>query len=372
MKNRIISLSTLLFIVNTMYSQVGINTTNPKATLDVVSNNTNGNTPEGFIAPRLSGDQIKLRDTNYGSEQTGSIIYATSPVTSPSTKTVNITSIGYYYFDGSLWQNIVNGKVDKTSDSWVDDSANIAIKLGSKSDGISARPAGTDFVIKDNGFVGIGTDSPQYKLHLFGDVAFPNVANTTVIGPYSGLGINQNTGEIGIYTPGSQPTFVSTTSNTGTWVSWSSTSVRIDMPINENPVELINTLGAVTGISATGKHYIQVPSDGLYRFEVSSMYYRCSNFGSSDHLIHIDELVAPGDETWTVVDSPRIIFANSNSHSTTTAHPVNPITLIRQLQAGDRVAFQMRNQNAIPTSSNCGFEKPISSENSILISVSKL
>ncbi|WPO83401.1 hypothetical protein SD427_03405 [Chryseobacterium sp. JJR-5R] len=88
------------------YSQVGINTQTPRATLDVIAKNTNGTTPEGFIPPRLTGNQVQAADAQYGVNQRGAIIYITAPVTSSSTKTANITSEGYYYFNGSLWQNM--------------------------------------------------------------------------------------------------------------------------------------------------------------------------------------------------------------------------------------------------------------------------
>lgn len=45
-----------------VFSQVGINNTSPKATLDVSAKTNNGTRPEGFIAPRLTGDEIKAAD----------------------------------------------------------------------------------------------------------------------------------------------------------------------------------------------------------------------------------------------------------------------------------------------------------------------
>lgn len=89
-----------------IYSQVGVNTVTPKATLDVVSKNIDGSTPEGIIAPRLTGDQIKAADMQYGSAQKGAIVYATAAVGTISSKTINVTSEGYYYFDGNIWQKI--------------------------------------------------------------------------------------------------------------------------------------------------------------------------------------------------------------------------------------------------------------------------
>jgi hypothetical protein len=87
-------------------AQVGINTSNPAASLDVVAKRTNGSTSEGIIAPRLTGNQIKSADARYTAPQTGTFVYAMSAVSGPTAKTVNITAPGYYYFDGRIWQKM--------------------------------------------------------------------------------------------------------------------------------------------------------------------------------------------------------------------------------------------------------------------------
>jgi len=109
MKN-IITLA-VLFISLTMFAQVGINNTSPKATLDITAKSTGTSTAEGLIAPRLEGVDIKGKDANYNTAQKGAIVYALSAVASPSTKTANITAEGYYYFDGSVWQKLSNSSV---------------------------------------------------------------------------------------------------------------------------------------------------------------------------------------------------------------------------------------------------------------------
>ncbi|WNI36449.1 hypothetical protein [Chryseobacterium sp. SG20098] len=70
--------------------------------MDITPKTTDGSKPEGLLAPRLTGDQIKAGDAQYTTAQKGTIIYATAAVTSSSTKTANITAEGYYYFDGSV------------------------------------------------------------------------------------------------------------------------------------------------------------------------------------------------------------------------------------------------------------------------------
>ena len=82
----------------------------PNVTLDVVAADpSNTTTPEGVIAPRLTGDQIKAKDDIYGTPQNGAIVYATSAVSGVlAGKTRNINAQGYYYYDApnSVWHAI--------------------------------------------------------------------------------------------------------------------------------------------------------------------------------------------------------------------------------------------------------------------------
>jgi len=91
-----------------MLSQVGINTKTPNATLDIKPNTTDGSKPEGLLIPQLDGDIIKAADAQYKPIHKGIIIYAKSPVTTPSVKTANIDVEGYYVFDGSVWMKLLS------------------------------------------------------------------------------------------------------------------------------------------------------------------------------------------------------------------------------------------------------------------------
>lgn len=95
-----------LILFSNAKAQVGINTATPKATLDVTAKNTNGSSPEGVIAPRLTGNQLVAANDQYQPSQTGVIVYATSVPTTTTAKTVNITAPGYYYFDGAVWNGM--------------------------------------------------------------------------------------------------------------------------------------------------------------------------------------------------------------------------------------------------------------------------
>jgi len=100
----------------TAFAQVGINNTSPKATLDITAK-TSGTKPEGLIIPQLSGNNIHTATAAgvYGANQTGLIVYASSADSNPTGPTANITTAGYYYFDGTNWQKISTGNTVSTS-----------------------------------------------------------------------------------------------------------------------------------------------------------------------------------------------------------------------------------------------------------------
>jgi|GEM_PF-971683 len=100
-----------LIIGGFAYAQIGVNTEKPHATFDVMAIPADLTKTDGFIAPRLKGSELKAKDSNYALPQTGAIVYITEVLTPSETtpKTVNITLLGYYYFDGSIWQKMTGG-----------------------------------------------------------------------------------------------------------------------------------------------------------------------------------------------------------------------------------------------------------------------
>lgn len=91
------------------FGQVGINTTTPQATLDVVGKK-GATDKDGFIAPRLTRAELTAKgDALYGASQNGAIIFITDITGGNSnTQRVNITQTGYYYFDASnnIWSKL--------------------------------------------------------------------------------------------------------------------------------------------------------------------------------------------------------------------------------------------------------------------------
>lgn len=101
------------------FAQVGVNTQSPQATFDVVGNPTDNTKYDGIIAPRITGDQLKTK--TYSSPQTGALVYVTAADSAPSGQTLDVTSPGYYYFNGdstvNKWIKLSTG-ISATSEPW--------------------------------------------------------------------------------------------------------------------------------------------------------------------------------------------------------------------------------------------------------------
>lgn len=89
-------------------AQVGINSSDPKATLDINGNPTLTTEIDGLLPPRILRSQL-INKIGYGTDQTGIIIYVTDLSGTNNAQTINVTEIGFYYFDGSLWQKLDKG-----------------------------------------------------------------------------------------------------------------------------------------------------------------------------------------------------------------------------------------------------------------------
>jgi hypothetical protein len=270
---QLITTAVLLFSI-TAFAQVGINNTSPKATLDITPKTTDGSKPEGLLIPQLDGNSLKT--AAYGTAQKGVIVYAKSAASPTDTKTVNVTTEGYYYFDGSAWQKMTGASSgDTTNDAWVNDTTNGLVKLGTKADG-TARAAGADFVAKDNGQIGIGTSSPDASAAL--DITatnkgllIPRIAlnsttdASTITSPAAGLLIyNTNTS----LSDGSGIYYNSGTSASPSWVKLASNSSSAFIPSLK-----LATKGNSTTVTTAG---------GVYStLSLSSVSFNDGNYNSS-------------------------------------------------------------------------------------------
>ncbi len=93
-------LLSMIFMSTIVFGQVGINTTNPRTTLDI-RKSSNLNFPDGIILPKISADSLRLKDSFYGSDQEGTMIWVTKPITAnlSTAKTQFIHKKGYYIYD---------------------------------------------------------------------------------------------------------------------------------------------------------------------------------------------------------------------------------------------------------------------------------
>lgn len=105
MKKRVILLSALLGTGFLAIAQVGINTPTPTSSLDIVATNATGTSSnvDGLLAPRVD----RQRALSMASVPVGTLIYVNDIATGTATgQAINITAIGYYYFESSAWQRI--------------------------------------------------------------------------------------------------------------------------------------------------------------------------------------------------------------------------------------------------------------------------
>jgi hypothetical protein len=142
-------------VVQSSFAQVGISTESPKATLDVVAKPNDITKTDGFIAPRLTGNELKAKDLLYGTDQLGAIIYATAAASPVTPKTINVTQVGYYYFDGSLWIKITDGN-SGTIEPWNVSGTNTPAALNTQD-------------IYQMGKIGINSKTPSAALHILND-----------------------------------------------------------------------------------------------------------------------------------------------------------------------------------------------------------
>ena len=167
-----IKLIFLSFIIssNVSFGQIGINTTNPRSTLDILAGDE---AAPGIIAPQQSRQQLTDKSSLYSIGQNGAIVYVNEITGSFNSKTENIGNIGYYYFDENVWKPF-SASNNTNEENWsIEGNDNISATRGENYLGTTNA---TDLILKTNaieqmtissaGNVGIGTSNPSNKLHI--------------------------------------------------------------------------------------------------------------------------------------------------------------------------------------------------------------
>jgi len=130
----------VIFIHFIVQSQVGINNTNPKASLDITaSNQTNPSNTDGLLIPRIDN----FPASNPTADQDGMMVYLTGNGT--PTK-------GYYSWDKTISSWKENFGINVTDKDWYESG--------------NTPPNSINDNIYTNGFVGIGTNSPESILDV--------------------------------------------------------------------------------------------------------------------------------------------------------------------------------------------------------------
>lgn len=145
-----------LFACTLSYAQVGIGTTNPKSTLDIVaSDSASPSNTDGLLIPRIDA----FPATNPGANQDGMLVFLTTPT-------------GGYYKGFHFWDN-TSGSWIAYNDEWKD---GVAVQSrGDYSDDIiyaqQSTDGGVDVVILDSGQMGFGTNNLEESIEvkLIGD-----------------------------------------------------------------------------------------------------------------------------------------------------------------------------------------------------------
>ena len=152
MKKRFLFFSTVLAFgviqanAQTKIGDVPATAPNANAVLELSSSN------KGFLLPRVALTSTTATLPMTGTIAAGMAVYNTASV-------ADVTP-GFYYNDGARWVRLANtgsaGKpIDTTTDAWVDNVTNTRVELGKTSTG-AVRAANSEFVVNDNGSVGIG------------------------------------------------------------------------------------------------------------------------------------------------------------------------------------------------------------------------
>ncbi|MEJ5051958.1 hypothetical protein WH221_19190 [Chryseobacterium culicis] len=214
MKKKILPL-VMMFAFLKAYTQVGINTTGPAATLDINVKNATGTSTnvEGVLITRLD----RQRAQSMTGVPISTLIYVNSIATGSQTGTaVNVDTIGYYYYNGAAWvklhnptnsisANIYNTDGALTGNRIVSQGSNSLAFTGTQANAFSVDGA-TFSVDAANDRIGVGTQTPNAKLEInssssgVSGLKFTNLTSSSPTGTGQAIGVDASGNVISVST----------------------------------------------------------------------------------------------------------------------------------------------------------------------------
>ncbi|WP_454046502.1 hypothetical protein [Chryseobacterium sp. Marseille-Q8038] len=201
MKKKLLPLAIVLLGFCKAYSQMGINTASPAATLDINAKKATGTSTsvDGVLITRLD----RQRAQSMTGVPASTLIYINSIATGSQAGTaVNIDAVGYYYYDGTAWVklhnptnatagNIYTTNGTLTGNRTVTQGANTLAFTGTQANAFSVDGA-TFSVDAANDRIGVGTMTPDTKLTVStpdGSYGFSHTNGTVDLKSHIGAGI---------------------------------------------------------------------------------------------------------------------------------------------------------------------------------------
>lgn len=177
--------------------RVGINTTEPQATLDIKAKTTDGSKLEGILIPRLSRQAAQRMGDAIQKPETSTLIYINDATNgTKATSTIDVDQVGYYYFSDTKWVRLATGNVRYTAGVGMQDIGSDNIIKSEFVDKITEngktgyRVLGTNGEINAKNYGNIGTDAIDLSISstTSADAYVAATASTPEQGAYGALG----------------------------------------------------------------------------------------------------------------------------------------------------------------------------------------
>jgi hypothetical protein len=256
-------------------AQVGIGTTTPSASLDIqISDPNNPENKDGVLIPRLEN----FPTVDPASAQDGMLVFMNNPAA--------YAGMGFYFWnnDTATWLPLGDNKWEEGQNGSGDDLIFA----------VNANNNGNKVVVKDDGFVGIGTDDPVSELHVIGSRAGAGKIELTVENTVSDAELRLIPGGTG-----SEYTFVANDDATSGLTIYENSDEVIQIKAGGDL--RIDQLKSANNVGTSYPAKVYVESDGTLKVQPTSsvldkLVVNATNFATQQYC----ETVTPNQTVYTV------------------------------------------------------------------------